>query len=185
MDMSSTMAMPSSTGMTMPMSSSHSHTNSMNGSMGGSMGGMHMSMQDMAMVFFTSTITPLYSSSWTPNSTSTYAGTCIFLIILSLILRMLYAAKSLLELKWRHESLQRRYIKLADSTNPEGAVRKDSGKEESTTAVLTTNGVDEKVRLVQSDSPLLGNSWTRPWRLSVDLPRALLVTVMVGVGYLL
>lgn len=47
-------------------------------------------------------------------------------------------------------------------------------------AVLSANGVEEHVRVVQQ-----ANHGVQPWRFSVDLPRAALVTVMAGVGYLL
>jgi copper transporter 1 len=52
-----------------------------------------MKMGDMAMTFFTSSTTSLYSKSWTPTSTGQYAGTCIFLIFLAAILRALLAAR--------------------------------------------------------------------------------------------
>jgi copper transporter 1 len=45
------------------------------------------------MTFFTSITTPLYSSSWSPNTTSQYAGTCIFLIALATIFRALLATR--------------------------------------------------------------------------------------------
>jgi hypothetical protein len=45
------------------------------------------------MTFFTSTSTPLYSSSWTPASTGQYAGTCIFLIAFAAIFRALLAVR--------------------------------------------------------------------------------------------
>ncbi|KAM0716251.1 hypothetical protein Q7P37_007696 [Cladosporium fusiforme] len=79
----------------MPMATSSSSSMDM-GDMdmsGHSMGGMTMSMADMAMVFFTSTKTPLYSNSWTPNNSGQYAGTCIFLIILAVIFRALLAVR--------------------------------------------------------------------------------------------
>ncbi|OAK94795.1 hypothetical protein IQ06DRAFT_233481 [Phaeosphaeriaceae sp. SRC1lsM3a] len=47
----------------------------------------------MAMTFFTSTTTPLYSTSWMPTSTGQYAGTCVFLITLAAIFRALVAAR--------------------------------------------------------------------------------------------
>jgi copper transporter 1 len=52
-----------------------------------------MEMKMMAMTFFTSTTTPLFSSSWTPTSTGQYAGTCIFLIVFSTIFRALLAVR--------------------------------------------------------------------------------------------
>ncbi|KAG8625550.1 hypothetical protein KVT40_005951 [Elsinoe batatas] len=47
----------------------------------------------MSMVFFTSSSTPLYSSAWTPQTVGQYAGTCIFLIILSMLFRALVAIR--------------------------------------------------------------------------------------------
>jgi copper transporter 1 len=52
-----------------------------------------MGMQMMAMTFFTSTNSPLYSISWMPESKKSYAGTCIFLIVLAAILRGLLAIR--------------------------------------------------------------------------------------------
>ncbi|KAF2677999.1 hypothetical protein K458DRAFT_317869 [Lentithecium fluviatile CBS 122367] len=47
----------------------------------------------MAMTFFTSTTTPLFSWAWTPDSSGKYAGTCIFLIVFSAIFRALLAIR--------------------------------------------------------------------------------------------
>lgn len=56
--------------------------------------GMEMTeMGDMAMTFFASSTTPLYSASWTPTSRGQYAGTCIFLIAFAAIFRALLAAR--------------------------------------------------------------------------------------------
>ena len=57
------------------------------------MSGHMMGMSDMMMVFFTSTGTPLYSKAWTPGGAGTYAGTCIFLILLAFIFRGLLALR--------------------------------------------------------------------------------------------
>jgi copper transporter 1 len=48
----------------------------------------------MDMVFFYSTITPLFTDTWTPSGTGPYAGTCIFLIILAVIHRALIAFRN-------------------------------------------------------------------------------------------
>jgi copper transporter 1 len=42
-----------------------------------------MGMDSMSMTFFTSTTTPLFSMTWTPNSAGQYGGTCIFLVVLA------------------------------------------------------------------------------------------------------
>ncbi|KAF2763625.1 hypothetical protein EJ03DRAFT_260041, partial [Teratosphaeria nubilosa] len=47
----------------------------------------------MLMTFFTSTTTALFSEDWTPQNTSAYAGTCIFLIALSAIFRAILAIR--------------------------------------------------------------------------------------------
>ena len=193
MDTSSSMPMPSST--MSAMSSMPTPTPS-------SMSGMEMPMSQMAMVFFTAHTTPLFSTAWTPASVGSYAGTCIFLIVLSFALRCLYAVKSALESRWRRQNLRRRYIVTgtgepvrgssaasdADSDAGSGdggvsALEKGNREKASRAGVLTVNGLREDVRLVEASEVRAAR--VQPWRLAVDLPRACLVTVMVGVGYLL
>ena len=131
----------------------------------------------MQTVFFTATNTPLYSESWTPRNAGQYAGTCIFLIVLAIVLRATFTAKAFLEAKAMASALKRRYVVIAgEKTISEQAI--DDGN--STTGILTTNGVQEDVRIVSA--PV---KHTQPWRFSIDLPRALLMTVATAVGYLL
>jgi solute carrier family 31 (copper transporter), member 1 len=100
------MTMSMSSGMQMSMSTTGHATHTMTGmSMGtasssASMGGMGsssssmmMGMSDMAMVFFTSVTTPLFSYAWTPTGEGQYAGTCIFLIIFAAIFRGILAVR--------------------------------------------------------------------------------------------
>lgn len=54
---------------------------------------MPMSMEDMSMVFFHSTMTPLWSSAFTPKNAGQYAGVCIFLIALTTVFRILLALR--------------------------------------------------------------------------------------------
>ncbi|KAH7561883.1 low affinity copper transporter [Bipolaris maydis] len=144
----------------------------------GSSEGMHASETSghggMAMAFFTATNTSLYSKSWTPSSAGQYAGTCIFLILLAVLLRAIFTAKAFLEIKAVKNALQRRYVVVAG----EKTVLDDDAN--STHGILTTNGVQENVRVVSA--PV---SHIQPWRFGVDLPRAFLMTVAAGVGYLL
>lgn len=136
-----------------------------------------MPAADMAMVFFTGTATPLYSASWQPTTAGQYAGSCIFLILLSFALRTLYAAKVALEARWLARTMKRRYIVTAEP-------KSDSEALVGARATLTTRGLSEEVRVLQRSEVPGGGSYM-PWRFSVDVPRAALVTVMVGVGYLL
>ncbi|KAL3418480.1 low affinity copper transporter [Phlyctema vagabunda] len=52
-----------------------------------------MGMDSMAMTFFTSSTTPLYSMAWTPSTDGQYAGTCIFLIAFAAVFRALLAVR--------------------------------------------------------------------------------------------
>ncbi|KAJ8107621.1 hypothetical protein OPT61_g8736 [Boeremia exigua] len=145
------------------------------------MDGMHMgdstsSHSGMAMAFFTATNTPLYSEAWTPQNAGQYAGTCIFLIILAITLRGIFTAKSFLDMKALENAMKRRYVVVAG----EKAVAEQSNDASSMTGILTTNGMQEDVRIVSAPVKLI-----QPWRFSVDLPRAALIMVATGVGYLL
>ena len=132
----------------------------------------------MSTFFFTSTSTPLYSKAWTPSSAGAYAGTCIFLIILAIILRALITAKAFLEYRALESALKRRYVVTADQqTVSEKAFNDDTN---SLTGILTTNGLQENVRIVEAPTRHI-----QPFRFSVDLPRALILTAAAGVGYLL
>ncbi|KAI8631744.1 Ctr copper transporter family-domain-containing protein [Xylariaceae sp. FL1651] len=59
------------------------------------MTGMMMNAADMSMVFFQSVTTPLYWSAWKPAGVGSYAGTCIFLVVLAAIHRCLLALRSM------------------------------------------------------------------------------------------
>jgi Ctr copper transporter family len=135
-------------------------------------------MAHMEMAFTNSHTTPLYSDSWTPTSEGGYAGTCIFLVILGMTLRLLFAAKALLEQRWATQARNRRYV-VIKGRQPE-AEKIDQDPDAKEGFLMTAQGIEEKVKVVQASSkPLL------PFRLSVDIPRAFLTTVIAGVAYLL
>jgi len=123
----------------------------------------------MVMLFTTASNTPLYSAAWTPNKPGHYAGTCIFLIILAVMYRLMSAYKNVVEQKWARAE-QHREIIIA-SKSAESRRSSDGGKEEA----------DEETAAVEA---YLG--WgTRPWRWSVDLPRAAGTTLITAVSYFL
>jgi len=136
------------------------------------------SMMSSTMVFTNSHSTPLYSTSWTPSSDGAYAGTCIFLIVLAVILRILFAAKAVLEHRWLAKARNRRYVLVTGRSTEAGKIEVDVDAK--TGSLITTQGVEENVKVVRS----VGRD-VMPFRLSVDLPRAALVTVIGGVTYLL
>jgi len=47
----------------------------------------------MPMTFFASTTTPLYTAAWEPKTSSQYALTCLFLLLLCVVFRALLAAR--------------------------------------------------------------------------------------------
>lgn len=154
----------------MDMSDHSSHTDSMSG------GGM-------SMVFTNSHSLPLYSSQWTPTSAGGFAGTCIFLIVLAIISRLIHAYRHILETKWHDQATKRRYVVLAGETpeDREKQLQQGDGHGDDE-ATLTLRGVNERVRVLRTSRRGLE---TQPWRLSVDLPRAAVFAVQAGVAYLL
>lgn len=134
----------------------------------------------MPMVFTDDHSTPLFSSQWTPSSTGSYAGTCIFLLILAIISRVLEAYRHVLEVKWHDVAVRRRYVVVAGETAERQLGSAEVEKTEE--AVLTTRGVDERVRVLRVSRRGVE---TQPWRFSTDLPRAAVFTVLAGVGYLM
>ncbi|EMC94691.1 hypothetical protein BAUCODRAFT_73194 [Baudoinia panamericana UAMH 10762] len=152
--------------------------------MGGSSdSGSSSGSMSMSMVFTNDHSTPLFSSAWTPTTTGAYAGTCIFLIVLAVISRLLLAYRHVLEQKWHDRAVNRRYVLVAGQTEADRE-RQAIGKggEKVDQAVLTANGLDERVKVVRSARRGLE---VTPWRYSTDLPRACIFTVQAGVGYLL
>ncbi|KAI0597209.1 Ctr copper transporter family-domain-containing protein [Biscogniauxia sp. FL1348] len=140
------------------------------------MGSSSMSMNMMA-VFQNSIATPLYSEAWTPTTAGAYAGTIIFLIVLGVVMRVLLAGKAFAEARWLEAEMNRRYVVVQDKMPVAEKVMSDDS---SRRAVLTENGVEQNVMVVQKNTV-----HTRPWRLSVDPLRALMDTLIAAVGYLL
>lgn len=133
----------------------------------------------MAMVFQTDIRTPLYANSWTPHHAGAYAGTCIFLIALAVIARLLVAFRARQERIWADHDARRRYVVVNGKEPVAERLSRDSDAK-SATMVISENGVEERVVVVEKK-----DGATRPWRFSVDPVRAAMDTVIVGVGYLL
>jgi hypothetical protein len=133
-------------------------------------------------VFQTSMATSLFSAAWTPTSTGAYAGTCIFLIVLAVLFRGLLALKSWQERRWLDAEIARRYVVVQGKTPLAEALARDPAAK-GATMVLSENGVEENVVVVGNRGAAAAH--VRPWRLSVDPLRALVDTVVAGVGYLL
>lgn len=138
----------------------------------------------MSMVFTNDHSTPLFSSAWTPTSSGGYAGTCIFLVVLALVSRMIGAYRHILEVKWHNNAVRRRYITVAGETEADRERQMGlQGSEKNDEATLTVRGIDERVKVIRT--PARSGINVIPWRFSTDLPRACVYTVQAGVGYLL
>jgi copper transporter 1 len=147
---------------------STTNTNGMEGSTSG---------MSTGSTFFTATNTAIYSNSWTPKSIGGYAGTCIFLIVLAIIFRAVFTVKSFLEARAIESALKRRYVVVEGESGMADKIASDAN---SMTGILTTNGVAENVRIAQA--PV---RHVQPFRFGVDMPRAALMMVATGIGYLL
>ena len=132
----------------------------------------------MYMVFFASTTTPLYSAMWSPTSVGAYAGTCIFLILLAITLRALFAFSYVVEKRFADRERQRRYVVVQGRPSVAESISSDPGAKKA--VLVSERGSEESVKVVTRDV-----RGVMPWRFSVDLPRAALRTVIAGVSYLL
>ncbi|KAF7911544.1 hypothetical protein BELL_1790g00010 [Botrytis elliptica] len=136
-----------------------------------------MDMSMMSMTFFISKTTALYSTMWTPTTDAGYAGTCIFLVLLATLFRGLLAVKAWKESAWLAEETNRRYVTVAGKGPKSERISIDSDSKNMT---LSENGVEENVMVVKTRT--MG---VRPWRLTVDPVRAVMDTIIAGVGWLL
>lgn len=132
------------------------------------------SMMSMQMTFFTSTTTPLFSTSWTPSNTGQYAGTCIFLIILATLFKLLFALRAIQERRWQLLESKRHYV-IA------GAEKEEKESNSSERSVSSDISKEQSVAVIKNAIPPV----VRPWRITQDGPRACFDLVIAGVGYLL
>ncbi|KAL2821212.1 Ctr copper transporter family-domain-containing protein [Aspergillus granulosus] len=131
-----------------------------------SMAGMDMSsmsMSDMSMTFFTSYKTLLFSNSWSPTTQGQYAGTCIFLIVLAIILRFMIALRPILERRVWNDG-PRGAVHGASDTSLEKAALEKPGR-------VT---VTQEIRSRSSN-----------WKVNCAGGRATYEVVVAGVAYLL
>ncbi|CAK7567928.1 MAG: hypothetical protein SEPTF4163_005906 [Sporothrix epigloea] len=147
------------------------------GSGSSSSGSSMTGSSSMMTIFFTASDTPLYSQAWTPTSLGTYAGTCVFCIILATVFRLILAFKARVESRWLDAELERRYVVVPGKPELAQRVSQDPSSKRMT---LSENGIEEDVVVLTKR-----HSDVRPWRMSIDPLRALLDTLVAGIGYLL
>ena len=84
------------------------------------------------------------------------------------------------EKRWADRDRNRRYVTVANASRPSVADSVNSDPNAKNAMLVSERGVEESVRVVARHTRAV-----MPWRLSVDLPRAALQTVVAGTGYLL
>ncbi|KAI2611906.1 Ctr copper transporter family-domain-containing protein [Hypoxylon sp. NC1633] len=152
----------SMSGMGMSMTSASSMPSSTGGMDMGDSSSILMTSAEMAMVFFQSVTTPLYSTAWTPQGEGSYAGTCIFLIALALLHRILIAVRSVM---FDSNPMLHRHRKEVSS---------DSDDYPGTQSELEAVGRQFRSR------------WnSHPFRVATETGRSLLEVLIGGIGYLL
>lgn len=88
------------------------------------------------------------------------------------------ATKHILELRWSAQARNRKYVVVRGSTPMSSRIENDPDAKEG--SLVTAQGVEERVKVVKT-----AKQPTIPFRLSVDVPRAAMSFVIVGIGYLL
>lgn len=127
----------------------------------------------MAKVFFQSATTPLLFDFWKPRNAGEYAGTCIFVVVLATVTRLLFAIRSTpehtdSERPRRHQG--HRY-QLQPRQAPE-QVQEENGDE-------TASSMKENYWDWKNDSRLASR------RILSRLACAASETVLAGLGYLM
>ncbi|KAF2437525.1 hypothetical protein P171DRAFT_437612 [Karstenula rhodostoma CBS 690.94] len=169
--------------------------------------GPGMSMGGMMGTFSTSTRVTLFFSDWTTDTPAKYFGTLIFIFVVTLLNRFLGAWRSQLGHKWANDAAdarrkveQRRAYKLA--LNRAKLERQSSetcfegGGEDSSTEKAPLSpyppGIDVEANgRKRSGTPkwmaVFGGRWRagNPWRVSIDVPRAMLEGIRALIGYIL
>ncbi|KAL1597729.1 hypothetical protein SLS60_008215 [Paraconiothyrium brasiliense] len=161
----------------------------------------------MTGTFSTSTKVTLFFSDWTTDTPAKYFGTLIFLFIVTLLNRFLGAWRSQLGHKWANDAAdarrkveqRREYKRALDSAKLErqssGTCYDGEGDDSSTEQAPLSpypSGTDiETGEKKRSGSPkwmaMFGGRWSagNPWRINIDVPRALLEGIRALIGYLL
>ncbi|KAL7627293.1 hypothetical protein AAE478_001482 [Parahypoxylon ruwenzoriense] len=124
-----------------------------------------MDNSQMPMTFFSSSSTPLFSSTWRPASATQYAGTCVFLIILAIIMRAMLGLKPILE-----KSLWAAHIDCEGDLIPQD----DVGYQKN---------MAPRQRLKRMYD-VLQRRWAG-WQIGTSLGRAVFELLLTTVGYLL
>ncbi|KAH6646583.1 Ctr copper transporter family-domain-containing protein [Truncatella angustata] len=143
----------------------------------GNMSNMTISpMEPMAMTFFSSQNTSLFSQAWTPSTTASYIATCIFLLLLGAVMRGMLAIKPVIENAiWKLQSKKHEML-LSEEDCSEGIdyMKHHGHIRDGDVAIGGLYGILQG----------MVKRW-RPWRFKPSVSRALYETLLSITGYLL
>ncbi|KAJ0421359.1 Ctr copper transporter family-domain-containing protein [Aspergillus carlsbadensis] len=162
------MSMATSTTTGMDSMASSTDTSSMSGM------DMSMSMSTMSMTFFTSTKTLLFSNAFSPTTQGQYAGTCIFLIALALILRFMIALRPVLERRVWNDGPGRRGNGFVHEAGDSSVVVEEGQAASEKPRARSRVTVAQDIR----------SRWSN-WKVNCAGGRATYEVVVAGVAYLL
>lgn len=90
----------------------------------------------------------------------------------------MFAFKALCESRWSAQARNRRFVLVKGKSSEAGKI--DADPDSLKGSLITVNGVEENVKVVRSDA-----RGVAPFRLLVDVPRAVITMAIAGVAYLL
>ena len=156
--------------MAMPMPNNHA--------MDGGDGDILMGMSAMSMTFFHSAATPLFWDWWKPSGPAQYAATCIFLIVLAAVTRILFAIRPVLYARFpggssgQHERVHRHAGERLLPGDDKAATESEEGRSDLPPALAS--GAGRMAQRWWSGTPLGSRLW-----------RAFCEVVLVCLGYFL
>ncbi|KAL8377566.1 hypothetical protein RB595_008310 [Gaeumannomyces hyphopodioides] len=154
--------------------------------MHGSGGDTVMGMSAMSMTFFHSASTPLFWDWWKPSGPQQYAATCVFLVALAAVTRVLFAVRPLLHARAASRGTADGHHRLPLHHDEQTTSRHHATAEELLSA-------DEKTSPSEADPETaapkrvarVASSWWSSAAVSERLLRASCEAVLVCLGYFL
>ncbi|KLU92767.1 hypothetical protein MAPG_11708 [Magnaporthiopsis poae ATCC 64411] len=149
-------------------------------------GGTTMGMSAMSMTFFHSASTPLFWDWWKPSGAQQYAATCVFLIVLAAVTRILFAVRPLIHARCRGSSGTRHYC-LPLNQDKQTMTHHNATTEELLPSDDKTGGLNEKDPETVAPKAATGiaSRWWNSATVGERLLRASCEAVLVCLGYFL
>lgn len=105
---------------------------------------------------------------WATTSSSSYAGTCIFLVILGVILLFFVSSRSMLEKRWSRRELNRRHVLFLN--------KESSGLMDKSETLLTRNGPEKDIIIIEQPTRA-----RRSWK--TIMLKATMTTLILAILY--